>query len=61
MNLNRTPVAAAERIIDGFILPHALAFYGVGANEQERLRRLASFILTCGKTRIVASDLTTGV
>jgi hypothetical protein len=57
MPVEEDTVAAAERVVCDFILPHALEFYNVG-NKQERLRRLASFILTCGKTRIVASDLT---
>jgi uncharacterized protein DUF3987/DNA polymerase family A len=61
MPVDDDTVAAAERIVRDFILPHALEFYGIGVNEQERLRRLASFILTSGKTRIVASDLTTNV
>jgi len=54
-------VAAAERIVRDFILPHAVEFYGIGGGWQERLQRLASFVLTCGKARIVASDLTTNV
>src|SRR5262249_53662706 len=54
-------VAAAERIVRKFILPHAVEFYGLGVSWQERLQRLASFILTCGKTRIVASDLTANI
>jgi hypothetical protein len=54
-------VEAAERIVRNFILPHAFEFYGAGVNMQERLQRIASFVLTCGKPRIVASDLTSNV
>ena len=50
-----------RRLTVDFILPHAFEFYRTGESEGERLRRLASWILTANKTRIVASDLTTNV
>src|SRR5262245_22123381 len=47
-----------RRLILDFILPHAYEFYcGTGTAEAERLQQLASWILTSGKNRIVASDL----
>ena len=48
-------------LIKGFVLPHALEFYASGASGGERLRTLASWILTSGKTRIVPSDISTNV
>jgi hypothetical protein len=60
-SVDENTVKAAEHIIRDFILPHALEFYRIGLDQQDRLRRLASFILTSGKTRIVASDLTANV
>ena len=45
------------------ILPHAFAFYRTAeaAAGGDRLQRLASYILTSGKPRIVASDLTSNI
>ena len=40
-----------------FILPHAFEFYRAGEAEGDRLRRLASWILTSGQQRVLASDL----
>ena len=54
-------VENVRRLTLDFILPHAFEFYRAGESEGERLRRLASWILTANKTRIVASDLTTNV
>ena len=39
-----------------FILPHGYEFYQQGSGT-EQLRQIASWILTSGKTRIVASDI----
>jgi hypothetical protein len=51
-----------DHLVRGFILPHASEFYWQNEmTEGERLRRLASWILTSGKDRILASDLTTNV
>ena len=55
-----TVVNVRALVID-FIVPHAFEFYCTGETEGERLRRVASWILTANKTRIVASDLTTNV
>jgi hypothetical protein len=55
-------IEKVRRLVLGFILPHANEFYcGAGAADGERLRRMASWILTAGKDRIVASDLTTNI
>jgi hypothetical protein len=51
-----------RRLTLDFILPHAFEFYrGTGATEGDRLRRVASWILTSGKQHVLASDLTTNV
>jgi uncharacterized protein DUF3987 len=50
------------RLIFEFILPHAREFYRVGEESNgEQLRRLASYVLTCDKDQILASDITTNV
>ncbi len=51
-------VADVRKLILDFILPHAFEFYrGAEATNGDRLQRLASWILTSGKQRIVARDL----
>ena len=50
-----------RRLILDFIVPHAFEFYRAADSEGERLRRLASWILTANKIRIVVSDLTTNI
>jgi hypothetical protein len=55
-------VANVHRLIFDFILPHAHEFYCGGESaDGERLRQIASWILTSSKDRILASDLTTNV
>jgi hypothetical protein len=56
-------IQKAGRIVFDFIIPHAAAFYRTAENmaEGDRLQRLASYILTSGLTRFVASDFTTNV
>jgi hypothetical protein len=56
-------IANVERLIKEFILPHAFIFYRTAedATGGEKLRRLASWLLTKERKRFVASDLTTGV
>jgi len=45
-----------------FILPHAFEFYGgADGTNGDQLRQIASWILTSGKKRLVASDLTTNI
>jgi Protein of unknown function (DUF3987) len=47
-------------LIENFVLQHGLEFYG-GAAVSEPLQRIASYILTSGKERLVASDFTANV
>jgi hypothetical protein len=54
-------VENVRRLIINFILPHAYEFYCGADTAGERLRRLASYILTSGKSRILASDLTANI
>ena len=49
-----------RRLVCEFIVPHAYAFYSLGETN-EALKRLASYVLTSDKDRILASDLTTNV
>jgi Protein of unknown function (DUF3987) len=52
-----------RRLMTEFILPHGLQFYRTAesAISGDRLRKLASWILTNGAERIVASDLTNNI
>ena len=52
-------VERVARIVREFILPHAFEFYRSAetVTDGDRLKRLASWILTSGQTRIVPSDL----
>jgi hypothetical protein len=49
-----------DRLVREFLIPHAHEFYGVGETG-DQLKRLASYVLTCGKDRVLASDITTNV
>jgi hypothetical protein len=55
-------VTRAATIVMDFIVPHLMALYeahgGAGLNEA---KRIASYLLTSGKSRITASDLTRNV
>jgi hypothetical protein len=55
-----TIVGNVAELIQDFILPHGCEFYS-GSASSERLQRLASWILTSGKKRLVPSDLTVNV
>jgi hypothetical protein len=60
--VDASTVENVRRLMLDCLLPHAREFYcGAGTTGGERLRRLASWILTCGKDRILASDLTSNV
>jgi Protein of unknown function (DUF3987) len=63
LRVEQQTVEDAARIVFDFIVPHGFEFYRAtdGNPGLERLRRLASYILTSGTTRIIASDLTTNV
>jgi hypothetical protein len=52
---------AVDRLIRDFVLPHALAFYTISSSDGDSFRRIASYILTSRKHRIVASDLTRNI
>jgi hypothetical protein len=54
-------IEAVGRIVHEFILPHAYGFYRIGPYEGDQLQRLASWILTSGKTRIIASEFSKSV
>jgi hypothetical protein len=51
------------RLVFDFIVPHAFEFYRTAdrASGGDRLQRVASWILTSGKQRILPSDLTVNV
>jgi uncharacterized protein DUF3987/bifunctional DNA primase/polymerase-like protein/primase-like protein len=53
----------AERIVVNFLIPHAREFYQTheSATNGDRIRQLASYILTSGETRFTASDFTRNV
>src|SRR5262249_33687860 len=53
-------VKNVRQLMLDFILPHGYEFYQQAAGS-ERLRQLASWILTSGKQRIVSSDITRNV
>ena len=52
-----------DRLVVDFILRHGFEFFCMaeGAGNGDRLRKLASFLLTNGAAKVTASDLTTGV
>jgi hypothetical protein len=61
--VSRETVEDVWRLVLDFILPHAFEFYRTAetVTDGDRLQRLASWIITSGKTRILASDLTSNV
>jgi hypothetical protein len=59
--IGKSVVEKVDRLIRGFLLPHAHEFYSVGEGESERLRKLASYVLTCGNDRVRLADFTTNV
>jgi hypothetical protein len=61
--VERATVEGARRIVVDFIVKHAFEFYRAAGTvtDGDRIQRLASYILTSKKTRIVPSDLTTNV
>jgi hypothetical protein len=56
-------VKKVHRLVIDFILPHAFEFYRTteSATTGDRLKKIASWILTNGKERFVVSDLTSNV
>jgi hypothetical protein len=61
--IGKTTAENVERIIKNFVLPHAYEFYCLGEGESgsERIRKIASYVLTCGRDRIRLADLTNNV
>jgi len=59
--IGRNMIENIDRLIRNFLLPHAHQFYSVGEGEAERLRKLASYILTGGKARLRLTDLSSDV
>src|SRR5829696_1291468 len=59
----REVVENTRRLVIDFILPHAFEFYRSAdtVTDGDRIQRLASWILTSGKSRIVASDLASNI
>jgi hypothetical protein len=56
-------VEDVNNLVRDFLLPHALEFYRTTSRAVggDRLQRIASWILTSGKSRILPSDLTANV
>jgi hypothetical protein len=59
--IGRQGVESVHRLITNFLLPHAHDVYRTGEGETERLRKLASYVLTSGLNRIRLADLTNNV
>jgi hypothetical protein len=61
--INKKTACNVQRLIRDYLIPHGLEFYrSVDAvTNSDRLRKLASFILTNNKPRIVMSDLTSNI
>jgi len=51
-------VEKARRLIVDFTLPHAMEFYSIGNDVHERVRKIASWILTSKIEAIIPSDIT---
>jgi hypothetical protein len=58
----RTVEDAARFVLD-FALPHAFEFYRTAetVTDGDRLQKIASYILTAGKQRLLVSDLTRNI
>jgi hypothetical protein len=59
--IEHATIENVSRLVSNFILPHAFEFYRSGESNGDRLKKLASWILTSGKTRLIASDVTSNV
>jgi Protein of unknown function (DUF3987) len=60
-HIGRQTVGKVHRLMSDFLLPHAHEFYSLSEGESERLRKLASYVLTCGKDRLRLAEFTTNV
>jgi hypothetical protein len=56
-----TVVENVRRLVMNFLLPHAYEFYCLQTGENDRLRKLAGYILLSGLERLRLADLTTNV
>jgi len=56
--IGKLAVEKAARLIKEFLVEHAREFYSRSEGETERLRRLAGFVLCCGKNRLRLADFT---
>jgi Protein of unknown function (DUF3987)/Primase C terminal 2 (PriCT-2) len=56
-------IEKVRRIVIDFLIPHAREFYRASetATDGDRLQQLASYILTSGKKRFLASDFTSNI
>jgi Protein of unknown function (DUF3987) len=59
--IEQDTVENVRRLVVDFILPHAFEFYRTAESNGDRLKKIASWILTSNNTRIVASDLTKNI
>jgi hypothetical protein len=61
--VSRRVAENVKRLVIEFIIPHAVEFYRTAeiTTDGDRLRRIASWIVTSGKSRITARDLTHNV
>lgn len=60
--VDQETIIAVERIIKSFVIPHAEEFYAAGAGVgNDRIRRIASYILISGKKIFNPSDFTKNV
>jgi hypothetical protein len=59
--IGRPVVKKIERLLKEFLIPCAHELYNRTEGENERLRSLASYILTSGKDRVRLADLTNNV
>jgi hypothetical protein len=57
--IGKPAVEKAARLIKDFLIEHAREFYSRSEGETERTRRLAGYVLCCGKNRLRLADFTT--
>jgi hypothetical protein len=61
--VDESTIEKVRRIVVNFLIPHAMEFYRTSeaTTDGDRLQQLASYILTSGNKRFVASDFTSNV
>jgi len=62
-DIEQETVKHVRDIVVDFVLPHALEFYrsSEGLTNGDRLKRLASWLITCKETKVTSRDLTRNV